>query len=166
MTITSAIFYRSHWSVLIQCERGLHHSTTTRRKDHWQLSWKITAEKTLDNVFIFSSLNLVLLICLIQTVIICLFHRIVMRIRQDNARKVFSTQKILLSIITIHCCCSVTQSCPTLCNPIDCCLPGSSVHGILQARILERVAIPFSTGSSQPRDQTWVSCVASGFFTI
>ena len=44
------------------------------------------------------------------------------------------------------------QSCPTLCNPLDCSLPGSSVHGILQARILEWVTIPFSRGSSQPRD--------------
>ena len=41
----------------------------------------------------------------------------------------------------------VAQSCPTLCDPMDCSLPGSSVHGILQARILERVAIPFSKGS-------------------
>ena len=47
-----------------------------------------------------------------------------------------------------------------------CSRPGSSVHGILQARILERVAIPFSRGSSQPRDQTWVSCIAGRFFTI
>ena len=44
----------------------------------------------------------------------------------------------------------VTQSCPTLCDPVDCSLPGSSVHGILQARILERVAISFSRGSFQP----------------
>ena len=49
---------------------------------------------------------------------------------------------------------------------MDCCLPGSSVHGILQARILERVAIPFSRGSSRPRDQTPISCIAGGFFTI
>ena len=48
----------------------------------------------------------------------------------------------------------VTQSCPTLCNPIDCSLPGSSVHGILQARILGWVASPLSRGSSQPRDRT------------
>ena len=48
----------------------------------------------------------------------------------------------------------VTQSCPTLCNHVDCSPPGSSVHGILQARILEWVAISFSRGSSQPRDQT------------
>ena len=45
-------------------------------------------------------------------------------------------------------------------------LPGSSVHGILQARILEWVAIPFSRGSSQPRDWTQVSCIAGGFFII
>ena len=49
---------------------------------------------------------------------------------------------------------SVTQSCPTLCDPVDYSLPGSSVHGILQARILGWVAIPLSRGSSQPRDQT------------
>ena len=46
----------------------------------------------------------------------------------------------------------VTQSCPTLCDPMDCSLPGSSVPGIFQARILEWVALPFSRGSSQPRD--------------
>ena len=49
---------------------------------------------------------------------------------------------------------------PTLCDPMDCSPPGSSVHGILQARILEWVAIPFSRGSSTPRDQTQVSCIA------
>ena len=60
----------------------------------------------------------------------------------------------------------VTQSCATLCDPIDCSLAGSSVHGILQARILDWVAIPFFRGSSQPRDQTQVSCIAGGFFTV
>ena len=54
----------------------------------------------------------------------------------------------------------VAQSCPTLCNPIDCSPPGSSVHGISQAGILEGVAIPFSRGSSQLRDRTQVSCIA------
>ena len=54
----------------------------------------------------------------------------------------------------------VTQSCPTLCDPMD-----YTVHGILQARILEWVAIPFSRGFSQPRDQTHVSCIAGRFFT-
>ena len=51
------------------------------------------------------------------------------------------------------------------CDPVDCSLPGSSVHGILQARILEWVAIPFSR-SSLPRDWTWVSCTTGRFFTI
>ena len=60
----------------------------------------------------------------------------------------------------------VTQSCPTLCNSVDCSPPGSSVHGILQARILEWVTIPFSRGSSRLRNQTQVSCIAGGFFTI
>ena len=53
----------------------------------------------------------------------------------------------------------VSQSCPTLCNPMYCPPPGSSVHGISQARKLEWVAIPFSRGSSKPRDQTLVSCI-------
>ena len=60
----------------------------------------------------------------------------------------------------------VTQSCPTLCDPMDCTLPGSSVHAILQARILEQVAVPFSRGSSQSRNQTQISLIAGGFFTI
>ena len=49
------------------------------------------------------------------------------------------------------CCCLASKLCPTLCNPVDCSLPGSSVHGIFQARILEWVAISFSRGSFQPR---------------
>ena len=59
----------------------------------------------------------------------------------------------------------VTQSCPTLCNPMGSSSPGSSVHGILQARILEWSAISFSRGSFWPRDWTWVSCIAGRFFT-
>ena len=60
----------------------------------------------------------------------------------------------------------VTQSCLTLCDPMHCSPPGSSVHGILQARMLEWVAIPFSRASSQPRDQTQVSCIVGRFFTL
>ena len=56
------------------------------------------------------------------------------------------------------------KSCPTLCDPMDCSLPGFSVHRILQARILEWVASSFSGESSQPRNLTWVSCVAGRFF--
>ena len=52
------------------------------------------------------------------------------------------------------------QSCLTLCNPMDYTLPGSSVHGILQTRTLEWAAMPFSRGSSPPRDRTCISCVS------
>ena len=62
-------------------------------------------------------------------------------------------------------CAKPLQSCLTLCDHMDCSPPGSSVHEILQARVLEWVAMP-SKGSSQPRDQTWISCTASRFFTI
>ena len=62
-------------------------------------------------------------------------------------------------------CVLVAQSCPAL-NPMDCSMPGSSVHRILQARILEWVDIPFSWGPSRPRDEIQVSCIAGGFFTI
>ena len=63
-------------------------------------------------------------------------------------------------------CAKSLQSCPTLCDPMDCSPPGSSVHGILQARILKWVARPFSRGSSRPRIEPrshYVSCTAGGF---
>ena len=75
----------------------------------------------------------------------------------------------LLSYSTQHVCmhAKLLHSCPALCIPMDCSPPGS-VHGILQARILEWVAMPSSRGSSQLRDQTrisYVPCIAGGFFT-
>ena len=60
----------------------------------------------------------------------------------------------------------VIQTCLSLCDPLDCNPPGSSVHGILQARVLEWVATPSSRGSSQLRDWTQVSCITGRFFTI
>ena len=66
------------------------------------------------------------------------------------------------------CVCSVAQSCLTFCNPMDCSPPGSSVHEIFQARILEWAAMPSSRGSSYPRDLTPFSCVSyfeGSFFT-
>ena len=63
----------------------------------------------------------------------------------------------------------VCVSCSVVSNslrPKDCSPPGSSVNGILQARILEWVAVPFCRGSSLARDQTWISCIAGRFFTI
>ena len=53
-----------------------------------------------------------------------------------------------------------------LCDTMHCRLPGTSDHGILQARILDWAATPFSTGSSWPRDGTWFSCIADRFFTV
>ena len=64
-----------------------------------------------------------------------------------------------------YCCCLVTKSYPTFCKLLDCSPPGSSVHGISQARILEWVAISFSRVYSRPRDQTHISSLAGGFFT-
>ena len=69
-------------------------------------------------------------------------------------------------LVLIHSENEVAQSCPTLCDPTDGSLPGSAVHEIFQARILERVAISFSSGPSQPRDQTQVSCIADRHFTV
>ena len=85
--------------------------------------------------------------------------------------------KILRVILDFSCSCiSQTHSVSKLyggdglvvsdsCDPMDCSLPGSSIHRILQARILEWVAISFSRGSSQPRTRTQVSCIAGRFFT-
>ena len=61
---------------------------------------------------------------------------------------------------------SVTHSVVSLCDPTNCSLSGSCIHGILQARILEWIVVPFSRGSSWSRDRTQVSCIAGRFFTI
>ena len=70
------------------------------------------------------------------------------------------------SIIKWMCACLVSQQCPTLCDPMDCSLQGSSAYEILQAGILEWVAMPSSRGSSQLRNWTQVSCIAGRFFTV
>ena len=72
-----------------------------------------------------------------------------------------SPLKMEISLINIPCCvlCLVTQSCLSFCDPMDYSPPGSSANGILQARILECVAMPSFTGSSRPRDQNCVSCL-------
>ena len=70
----------------------------------------------------------------------------------------------LPKVIQLYVC--VSHSVLSLCDPMDYSLPGFSVHGILQARILKWVAISFSRGPSWPRDQTQVSCIAGRFFTI
>ena len=77
-------------------------------------------------------------------------------------RSWFSSDSILGESV----CVLVTQSCLTLSDPMDCGPPASSVHGILQARILEWIAIPFSRGSSRPRAHTQASRIAGIFLTI
>ena len=68
--------------------------------------------------------------------------------------------------VSTEVCVCVAQSCLTLCDRMDCSLPASSVHGSLQARILEWVAISVSRRSSQPRDRTQVSHIAGRFFIV
>ena len=75
-------------------------------------------------------------------------------------------ERLILEAVKPRVCVWVTQSCLTLCDPTDCSPPGFFVHGILQARILEWVAIPFSERSSQPRDRILVSCIAGRFLTF
>ena len=78
-----------------------------------------------------------------------------------------TTLVLNLCSVTYYLCRSeVTQLCPSLCNPMDCNLLGSSVHGVLQAGVQEWVAISFSRGSFQSRDWTWVSCIAGRCFTV
>ena len=72
---------------------------------------------------------------------------------------------LLKLLVFWHLACNA-QSCPTLCDLMDCSSPGFFVHGLFQARILEWIAILFSRGSSRPRDWTGVSCIAGRFFTI
>ena len=77
----------------------------------------------------------------------------------------FGRRRLLYYILWEVPVCLVAQLCPTLCSPLDCTLSGSSVHEIVQVRILKWATISFSRSSSSPRDQTWVSCIAGGFST-
>ena len=72
----------------------------------------------------------------------------------------------MVSFVCVCVCVLVTQACPAVYDPMDCNSPGSPVHGILLARILEWVAISFSKEPSQPRDRTWVSRIAGRFSTV
>ena len=85
------------------------------------------------------------------------------RLQRMSRSPLPASNKPLYHAYVMHvcmCACWVTQLCPNLCNPMDCSPPGSSIHGIFLARILEWVAVSYSRGSSQPRDQTHVSCIS------
>ena len=81
-------------------------------------------------------------------------------------KKLSSDSRITKASKTVCAHAKLLQLCPALCYPMDYSSPGSSVHGIFLARILEWVAISSSRGSSQPRDRTQVSCLSGRFFTI
>ena len=85
-----------------------------------------------------------------------LFPSIEMEIQTDTHIYVY----VYITFSPWFCCCSSPQSCPTLCHLMDHNLPGSSVHGSSQIRMLEWIAISFFWGSSWPRDQTYFSCLA------
>ena len=85
---------------------------------------------------------------------------------KTNQIEVECTKDLLTKRPLVCVCALVAQSCPTLCDPMDCSPPGASVCGILQARILEWVAIPFLRESCQQRDWTQVSHMAGRFFAI
>ena len=166
-------------------------SATTTRISHELLRQNRSLGKKKKN---YNSLkaHMMVSICLNQTIFkVCLFFDIVLLYTKDYSINIIlyilrRKKKVLrLKILTLlqwsgteptipprfaciylSCRCMHAQSYLTLCDPMNCSPPGSSVHGILQARILEWVAIPLSGVSSPPRDQTWVSQVADRFFTI
>ena len=79
-------------------------------------------------------------------------------IQKDTCTPLFIAA--LFTIAKTCACVLRPQLCPTLCNPIDCSPPGSTVHGIFQARILEWIAISYSRGSSRPKDRTLIPCIS------
>ena len=94
-------------------------------------------------------------------------YSLLVKVRVGETAGLYGIIKNKLPNLKYVCVCVlVTQSCLTLCDLMDCSPPGSSVHGILQARVLEWVAMPFSKRSSRPMDQTQVSHIAGRFFAI
>ena len=93
-------------------------------------------------------------------------ENITFELKGKTSSKILMSWRHIRSILDSKKESEVAQSCPTLCDPMECWLPGTPVHGIFQARILEWVAISFSRGSSRPRDRTRVFCILSRCFTI
>ena len=91
-----------------------------------------------------------------------LFH--IFLCRKCNILAILNTSGLNINHVVCVCVsCSVMSDSA---NPMDCSPPDSTDHGILQAGILESISMPFSRGSSLPRNQTWVSCIAGRFFTV
>ena len=93
-----------------------------------------------------------------------LFYNLLFSLHIFWAVSILLGHYICLSVLVVGC--EVAQSCPTLCNPMGCSLPGSSIHGIFQARVVEGIAISFFRGSSWPRDRTWVFHIVGRRFII
>ena len=103
--------------------------------------------------------------CVCVCVCVCVFSLIYYPVPLFTSVSMFSfSYYYSYFFIFLHVESEVAQSCLTLCDPMDSSLPDSSVHGLSQARILEWVAISFSRVSSQPRDQTQVSCIVGRRF--
>ena len=96
------------------------------------------------------------------TSVMCLFQRVIIRYRNLHTynQSLFALISFTLQNAVYPSLCSVASVMSNLCDPMDGSPPGSSIHEILQARVLESVAISFSSRSSQPRDQTHLSCVS------
>ena len=124
---------------------------------------RVTFTSLLQGIFLTWGLNLGLLYCRtdLQDLLELTLPKDVLFIIEDWNAKVGSQETPGSEVKS-----EVAQSCPTLCNPLDCGLSGSSVHGIFQARVLEWTAISFSKGSSQPRARTLVSRIVYRHFTI
>ena len=133
----------------------------SRRKVMWRfmiLGYKVSSE-VLKDMFIFNEIEMKFLYRMIpwQFRIIIQDSILFLNLPKDMGKK---------KMFWLSFWCIVAQSCQILCDPMDYSPPGSSVHRILQGRILEWFAMPFSRGSSQPRDWTWVSHIAGKLFTV
>ena len=137
------------------------------------LNWKSCKERITFEIqktlCIFLLIFLILFLCSVIRYSLCVCPSF-LRILLDNdiistVRRSFRNIKIKVIwggkniIFWLRYCCLVTKSCPTLCDPMGCSLPGSSFHRISQTRILEWIAIAFSRGSSRLKDPTHVSCI-------
>ena len=104
-------------------------------------------------------------VCVCVCVCVCVYVYIYIYIERERESCNIYIYIYIYIVLTYTVCESVIYSVMSDCDPMNCSTPGSSVHGIFQARILQWVAIPFSKGSFPIRDRTWVSCISSRFFT-
>ena len=107
-----------------------------------------------------TQLLLVLLVMVLDFMDLLVWDFVICMIQTSSNIAVFTLLFFFFFFALYSFVCVSTQLCLILCDPLDCSPPGFSVHGVLQARILEWVAISFSRGSSRPRDQTPISCIS------